>query len=171
MRNGRVYVSCGSGFLDIFETKGVTYRRTARIPTGSGARTSLFVPELDRLRVAVRVSSEEPAAIWVFRPIPYDRSRRNGEILSKCYGTYMSKCPLGGKRQTCREGQFFDPKRKCAKPRQIFCSSVQPEKACDKENDDDDADDVENVHGVLRSRHCDFSMKARRSSRNAPFCK
>ena len=32
----------------------------------------------------------------------------------------------------------------CAK-----CSSVQPEKACDKENDDDDADDVENVHGAL----------------------
>jgi len=30
------------------------------------------------------------------------------------------------------------------------CSSVQPEKARDKENDDDDADDVENVHGVLR---------------------
>jgi hypothetical protein len=27
---------------------------------------------------------------------------------------------------------------------------VQPEKACDKENDYDDADDVENVHGVLR---------------------
>jgi hypothetical protein len=33
------------------------------------------------------------------------------------------------------------------------CSSMQPEKACDKENDDDDADDVENVHGVLRLRH------------------
>ena len=31
-----------------------------------------------------------------------------------------------------------------------ICSSVQPDKACDKENDDDDADDVENVHGVLR---------------------
>jgi YVTN family beta-propeller protein len=69
-RRGRVYVSCGEGFLDVFEAKGTTYRRTARIPTVSGARTSLFVPELDRLLVAVRASSVEPAAIWVFRPMP-----------------------------------------------------------------------------------------------------
>jgi DNA-binding beta-propeller fold protein YncE len=66
----RVYVSCGAGFLDVFEPRGTSYRRIARIPTGSGARTSLFVPELDRLLVAVRASSAEPAAIWVFRPIP-----------------------------------------------------------------------------------------------------
>jgi hypothetical protein len=46
------------------------YRRLARVPTVSGARTSLFVPELDRLFVAVRAGSNEPAAIWVFRPIP-----------------------------------------------------------------------------------------------------
>ncbi len=69
-KRGRVYVSCGSGFLDVFETKGLVYRRIARIATVSGARTSLFVPELDRLLVAVRASSEEPAAVWVFRPIP-----------------------------------------------------------------------------------------------------
>jgi YVTN family beta-propeller protein len=66
----RVYVSCGAGFLDVFEPKGTTYRHIARVPTVSGARTSLFVPELDRLLVAVRTSSAEPAAIWVFRPIP-----------------------------------------------------------------------------------------------------
>jgi YVTN family beta-propeller protein len=69
-KRGRVYVSCGAGFLDVLEAKGTTYRRTARIPTVSGARTSLFVPELDRLLVAVRTSTAEPAAIWVFRPIP-----------------------------------------------------------------------------------------------------
>jgi YVTN family beta-propeller protein len=69
-KRGRVYVSCGSGFLDVFETNGAAYRRIARIPTVSGARTSLFVPELDRLLVAVRTNSEEPAAIWVFRPLP-----------------------------------------------------------------------------------------------------
>ncbi len=66
----RVYVSCGAGFLDILEAKAAAYRRIARIPTVSGARTSLFVPELDRLLVAVRASSVEPAAIWVYRPIP-----------------------------------------------------------------------------------------------------
>jgi YVTN family beta-propeller protein len=69
-KRGRVYVSCGAGFLDVLEAKGTTWRRTARIPTVSGARTALFVPELDRLLVAVRTSTAEPAAIWVFRPIP-----------------------------------------------------------------------------------------------------
>lgn len=69
-KRDRVYVSCGSGFIDVLEAKGTTYRLIARIPTVSGARTSLFVPELDRLLVAVRTSAAEPAAIWVFRPIP-----------------------------------------------------------------------------------------------------
>jgi DNA-binding beta-propeller fold protein YncE len=70
VKRARVYVSCGSGFVDVFETRGAVYRRIARIPTVSGARTSLFVPELDRLLVAARASSEEPATIWIFRPLP-----------------------------------------------------------------------------------------------------
>jgi len=69
-KRARVYVSCGAGFLDVLEAKEATYRRIARIPTVSGARTSLFVPEMDRLLVAVRTSSGEPAAIWIFRPMP-----------------------------------------------------------------------------------------------------
>ena len=44
--------------------------RLATVPTISGARTSLFVPKLDRLFVVVRAASNEPAAIWVFRPVP-----------------------------------------------------------------------------------------------------
>jgi DNA-binding beta-propeller fold protein YncE len=64
----RVYVSCGEGVVDVFETGEAGYRRLARVPTVSGARTSLFVPELDRLFVAVGARSNEPAAIWVFRP-------------------------------------------------------------------------------------------------------
>jgi DNA-binding beta-propeller fold protein YncE len=66
----RVYVSCGEGVVDVLEPDGPDYRRLARAPTVSGARTSLFVPELDRLFVAVRARSNEPAAIWVFRPVP-----------------------------------------------------------------------------------------------------
>jgi hypothetical protein len=46
------------------------YGRLARVPTVSGARTSLFVPELDQHLVAVRAGSNEPAAIWVFLPAP-----------------------------------------------------------------------------------------------------
>jgi hypothetical protein len=66
----RVYVSCGAGALDVFEEGAGAYQRIARIPTATGARTSLFVPDLDRLFVAVRASSGDPAAIWVFRPAP-----------------------------------------------------------------------------------------------------
>ena len=66
----RVYVSCGEGVVDVFEQDQTGYRRLARVPTVVGARTSLFVPDLDRLFVAVRASSSEPAGIWVFRPSP-----------------------------------------------------------------------------------------------------
>jgi len=69
-KRARVYVSCGAGFLDVLEANEAAYRRIVRIPTVSGARTSLFVPEMDRLLVAVRASAGEPAAIWIFRPMP-----------------------------------------------------------------------------------------------------
>ncbi len=64
----RIYVSCGAGAIDVFHAQ--TYQRAARIPTVVGARTSLFVPELDRLFLAVRAAAGKPAAIWVFRPSP-----------------------------------------------------------------------------------------------------
>jgi DNA-binding beta-propeller fold protein YncE len=69
-RRRRVYVSCGEGVVDVFAVEEAGYRRLARVPTVSGARTSLFVPERDRLYVAVRARWSEPAAIWVFRPAP-----------------------------------------------------------------------------------------------------
>jgi hypothetical protein len=62
-------VSCGEGFLDIFEQrKG--YERIARIPTVRGARTSFFSPTFAKLFLAVRATSAEPAAIWVYEPAP-----------------------------------------------------------------------------------------------------
>jgi len=64
----RVYVSCGDGHLDVFDTRENGYRRMNHIATIAGARTSLFVPELDVLFIAARATSSEPAAIWVFRP-------------------------------------------------------------------------------------------------------
>jgi len=66
----RVYVSCGEGVVDVLEPVEAGYWRLARVRTVPGARTSLFVPELDRLFLAVRAASNEPAAIWVFRPAP-----------------------------------------------------------------------------------------------------
>jgi DNA-binding beta-propeller fold protein YncE len=64
----RVYLSCGAGFLEVIEQRGDTYEELARIPTMAGARTALFVPERDRLYLAVRASGGEGAAVWIFRP-------------------------------------------------------------------------------------------------------
>jgi DNA-binding beta-propeller fold protein YncE len=64
----RVYVSCGAGVIDIFDAR--SHERLSRLPTVSGARTSLFVPELDRLFLAVRAGVGSSAAIWVLRPEP-----------------------------------------------------------------------------------------------------
>jgi DNA-binding beta-propeller fold protein YncE len=67
----RIYISCGAGAIDVLAPRGDGYERVAHIATVSGARTSLFVPELDRLYVAVRAAFPgEPAAVWVFRPTP-----------------------------------------------------------------------------------------------------
>jgi hypothetical protein len=50
----RVYVSCGEGFVDIFEMPGGAFGRSPRIATAPGARTSLFAPEFDLFLLAVR---------------------------------------------------------------------------------------------------------------------
>jgi hypothetical protein len=69
-KRGRVYVSCGEGFLDVFNARDRDYRRLARVPTARGARTSYYVPSMDRLFLAVRAASLEPAAVWMYRPVP-----------------------------------------------------------------------------------------------------
>lgn len=69
-RRHRIYVSCGEGVIDVLGQAAGGYERLARIPTVAGARTSLFVPATDRLYLAVRATSSEPAAIWIFRPGP-----------------------------------------------------------------------------------------------------
>ena len=67
-KRGRIYVSCGEGFIDVFDAN--RYQLVERIPTLKGARTSLFVPEIDRLFAAARATAEAKAAVWVFRPGP-----------------------------------------------------------------------------------------------------
>ena len=71
VKRRRIYVSCGSGSIDTFTGDGRDYHFTGQVKTELGARTSLFVPELDRLFVARRaglLGSE--AALFVFRPGP-----------------------------------------------------------------------------------------------------
>ena len=67
-KRNRIYVICGAGYVDVLEVRGDTYQRVSRITTLSGARTGLFVPELDRLFIAARARGSAPAAVWEFRP-------------------------------------------------------------------------------------------------------
>lgn len=67
-KRDRVYVSCGEGFLQVFAKQGEHYADLGRVVTAPGARTSLFVPAIDRLLLAVRAGGGVPASIWVFRP-------------------------------------------------------------------------------------------------------
>jgi DNA-binding beta-propeller fold protein YncE len=69
-RRHRLYASCGAGAIDVFTQAVQGWVFAGRVPTSSGARTSLFVPEFDRLFVAVRATAREPAAIWIYRPTP-----------------------------------------------------------------------------------------------------
>jgi hypothetical protein len=64
----RLYLSCGAGFLEVIQRRDAVYEELARIPTVPGARTALFVPERDRLYLAVRASGSEDAGVWVYRP-------------------------------------------------------------------------------------------------------
>lgn len=64
----RVYVSCGEGFIDVFATNESGYSRIGHVSTASGSRTSLWVPELDRLFLAVRAAGAESPAIWIIKP-------------------------------------------------------------------------------------------------------
>jgi DNA-binding beta-propeller fold protein YncE len=69
-KRARIYVSCGQGFLDVFDARDANRGRLARVPTLPGARTSYYVASLDRLFLAVRATSAQPASIWVYRPAP-----------------------------------------------------------------------------------------------------
>jgi hypothetical protein len=70
-RRQRIYVSCGSGEVATFERQRKSWRRLIAAKTEGGARTSLFVPELDRLFVARRAGLlGRDAAIFVYRPSP-----------------------------------------------------------------------------------------------------
>lgn len=65
----RIYISCGEGVVDVVRRDNGSLTSIGRIPTASGARTSLFVPSLDRLFVAARAGwFGSSAAILVLRP-------------------------------------------------------------------------------------------------------
>lgn len=70
-RRQRYYVSCGAGVVSVFQVGLAGVVALPSVTTSSGARTSLFVPELDRLFVAARAGLlGSNASILVMRPEP-----------------------------------------------------------------------------------------------------
>ena len=70
-RRQRYYISCGAGVVGTFEVAGGGVKALAPAATSGGARTSLFVPEIDRLFVAARAGFlGSDASIRVMRPVP-----------------------------------------------------------------------------------------------------
>jgi DNA-binding beta-propeller fold protein YncE len=66
----QIQVICGEGFIDTFDATASTLTRIGRIGTAAGSRTGLFIPEVDRLLVAIRASQGSAASVWVLRPSP-----------------------------------------------------------------------------------------------------
>jgi DNA-binding beta-propeller fold protein YncE len=63
----QIYVSCGGGYIDVLRQNGPdNYEVTSRIESRSGARTSLFVPELNQLLVAAPARSGNQAQLMIF---------------------------------------------------------------------------------------------------------
>jgi hypothetical protein len=65
----QLYVSCGEGVLDVFALgTDPKPRPIGRIATAAGARTALFVPDQDRLYVAVPHRGGQSAEVLVYEP-------------------------------------------------------------------------------------------------------
>jgi len=63
----RIYAVCGAGNIDVIEqTDPNNYRRSSETETVSGARTGLFVPEIDTLLIAVPHRGSQQAGIRVY---------------------------------------------------------------------------------------------------------
>jgi DNA-binding beta-propeller fold protein YncE len=62
----RLYVSGGEGFLDVFQDQSRGFARVLHQFTSAGARTSLFVPELNRLYLAVPHRGSQKAEIRIY---------------------------------------------------------------------------------------------------------
>jgi DNA-binding beta-propeller fold protein YncE len=63
----RVYVSGGEGFIDVFQIGDANqFTRIARVTTAAGARTSLYVADLNRLYLAVPHRGSQKAEVRIY---------------------------------------------------------------------------------------------------------
>lgn len=67
----RVYISGGEGMISVIAQQDVNhYRNVAQIETAPGGRTSQFVPQLNRLYLAVSRHGDQPAELRVYEVEP-----------------------------------------------------------------------------------------------------
>jgi DNA-binding beta-propeller fold protein YncE len=67
----RIYISGGEGFLGIFQQDDPDhYKPMTKVPTAAGARTALFVPELNRLYLAIPHRGSQRAEVRVYEVQP-----------------------------------------------------------------------------------------------------
>ena len=65
-----IFVSGGDGSIFVFqETDKNTFKQIVRLPTRSGARTSLLVPALNLFVLAARAASGNPAGLLIYKLI------------------------------------------------------------------------------------------------------
>jgi DNA-binding beta-propeller fold protein YncE len=63
-----IYVSCGSGFVDVFNQIDANhYSSNGKTKTNSGARTSLLIPELHQLIIAAPARAGSSAQLMIFK--------------------------------------------------------------------------------------------------------
>jgi YVTN family beta-propeller protein len=64
----QIYISCGGGYIDIVsQIDQDNYKSIARFETRTGARTSLFVPELNQLIIAAPAHSGSEAQLMIYQ--------------------------------------------------------------------------------------------------------
>ncbi|MHB8565576.1 MAG: YncE family protein [Nitrososphaerales archaeon] len=65
--SGLILASCGQGFVDVIRQQNVdSYQYVSSIPTTPIARTSLFVPQLEKLFVAAPQNGDHSAQLLIF---------------------------------------------------------------------------------------------------------
>ena len=70
-RRRRLYISCGNGSIDVVrQIDADHYEFAGRVLSGKGAATSLFVPELDQLFLAVPQRDGQSAELRVYAVNP-----------------------------------------------------------------------------------------------------
>jgi DNA-binding beta-propeller fold protein YncE len=67
----RVYVASGEGFVNVYTEKDPNhFEVTGKVPTGPVGKIATYVPQLNRLYVAVSAKGGKPAKVMVFQAQP-----------------------------------------------------------------------------------------------------